>query len=108
MPRRMSTRWAAVWMLLVRAVTRMAGVPIGCSRNSLLWHWMRSIFNIGCLAIAFGLVAVTPARPEHPAPVSKRPAKAPAATQTKPAIVAFGDSLTAGYGAEPGNSYPDF
>jgi acyl-CoA thioesterase I len=27
---------------------------------------------------------------------------------TRPAIVAFGNSLTAGFGAEPGNSYPDF
>ena len=41
--------------------------------------------------------------PEQSAP--RRPAP-PA--DTRPVIVAFGDSLTAGFGAEPGQSYPDF
>jgi acyl-CoA thioesterase-1 len=36
------------------------------------------------------------------------PAPAPAAADTRPVIAAFGDSLTAGYGVEPGKSYPDF
>lgn len=29
-------------------------------------------------------------------------------SDTRPVIVAFGDSLSAGYGAEPGKSFPDF
>jgi len=33
---------------------------------------------------------------------------APTAVHTRPVIVAFGDSLSAGYGAEPGKSFPDF
>jgi acyl-CoA thioesterase-1 len=39
---------------------------------------------------------------QSPAPVA---AKAP---DNRPAIVAFGDSLSAGFGADPGKSYPDF
>jgi acyl-CoA thioesterase I len=63
----------------------MAGIPMEPSCNSLLWHWVRAIFLIGCVAVITALAA-----------------------DQRPAIVAFGDSLTAGFGAESGNSYPDF
>jgi acyl-CoA thioesterase-1 len=33
---------------------------------------------------------------------------APPPLETRPVIVAFGDSLSAGYGADPGKSFPDF
>jgi acyl-CoA thioesterase I len=52
----------------------------------------------------------TPA-PEAPAEAPPAPAATiPAATTTdkRPLIVCFGDSLTAGYGAEFGKSYPDY
>jgi acyl-CoA thioesterase-1 len=58
---------------------------MGPSCNSLLWHWVRIIFFlVGCIAAAAG------------------------SADKRPVVVAFGDSLTAGFGAEPGASYPDF
>lgn len=50
---------------------------------------------LGCIAGAFGLSPLTAATP-------------PTHHDTRPVIVAFGDSLSAGYGAEPGKSFPDF
>lgn len=45
--------------------------------------------------MALGLVKFASAAPASP-------------LDTRPVIVAFGDSLSAGYGAEPGKSFPDF
>ena len=41
--------------------------------------------------------------PEHDSPAPATPAP-----DNRPVIVAFGDSLSAGFGADPGKSYPDF
>lgn len=47
-----------------------------------------------------------PAIQSSAAPPATQPAPAP--HDDRPVIVAFGDSLTAGYGTDTGNSYPDF
>jgi acyl-CoA thioesterase I len=39
---------------------------------------------------------------------AKAPPPAPMAEDLRPLLVCFGDSLTAGYGAEAGQSYPDY
>ena len=47
-------------------------------------------------------------RAEEKAPAPQASAAPAATADDRPAIVAFGDSLTAGYGVDPGKSYPDF
>jgi acyl-CoA thioesterase-1 len=66
-----------------------------------------------------GLLTVTGCQKKDTPPAAESATSAPAAiTQNdtskeaskdiRPIIVAFGDSLTAGYGTDAGNSYPDF
>jgi acyl-CoA thioesterase I len=84
---------------------------------------MRRTASLAILAaITFSLAGChtgnTPKQPEQPAstsptPAAETPVAAPQPTPTttndkRPLIVCFGDSLTAGYGADFGKSYPDY
>jgi acyl-CoA thioesterase I len=94
---------------------RTAG-RVGSASNSLLWHWVRIINSLAPIAFALVLVGCGGSRPAPPAaePVpaenatSVAPKERDTAIDTRPVIVAFGDSLTAGFGADPGKSFPDF
>ncbi|QOY85975.1 arylesterase [Paludibaculum fermentans] len=75
---------------------------------------MRFHWRIYWVAVVLCVAACSKpeAKPEPaagPAPAAAaQPAAQPVETDTRPVIVAFGDSLTAGYGLEPGLSYADF
>ena len=75
------------------------------SRGSRLQVCFAAVLSIG----VFGCKEKT-APPPEPAAASTAATAKPAveARDTRPVIVAFGDSLTAGYGTDAGNSYPDF
>jgi acyl-CoA thioesterase I len=63
---------------------------------------MRYVLVLLCLIAASGCRQEVPRRESAP------PDAAPPRVDARPAIVAFGDSLTAGFGVDPGQSYPDF
>ncbi|HZD76154.1 MAG TPA: GDSL-type esterase/lipase family protein [Acidobacteriaceae bacterium] len=65
-----------------------------------------AVAMVGCKQKPAPEPAATPSAPTPSAAVSPQPA--PPAKDDRPVIVAFGDSLTAGYGTDAGNSYPDF
>jgi acyl-CoA thioesterase-1 len=81
------------------------GFDIADGRNLLL-HAV--LFRLLLPAVLL-FVACQPPPPEEAAPRQPGPARhsQPAAEDTRPSIVAFGDSLTAGYGVPAGESYPD-
>ncbi|MBK9166932.1 MAG: arylesterase [Bryobacterales bacterium] len=60
-------------------------------------------FPVFCLLLVLAACGSAP-----PDTVEQRPRAAEPAPDPRPAIVAFGDSLSAGYGLDPGQSYPDF
>jgi acyl-CoA thioesterase-1 len=69
-------------------------------------------YRLACLLFAGSLLAGCQSKaPETAAPQAAPPAEASDTTPApdgRPVIVAFGDSLTAGFGADPGDSYPDY
>jgi acyl-CoA thioesterase-1 len=73
---------------------------------------VRSISFIGWLALIAGLTQFgcrNPPKEEAKPPATQAtPPKVPEKADPRPVIVVFGDSLTAGFGVEPGNSFPDF
>jgi acyl-CoA thioesterase-1 len=69
---------------------------------------------IGAALLSLTVYACNSQKPQQPAPVqsvAEPPATVaavpPPAVDSRPVIVAFGDSLTAGFGVPPGKSYPD-
>jgi acyl-CoA thioesterase I len=80
-----------------------------CCGNFLLWHWVKNIYSL--LLMCAVIAGCSREQPKTEQRESAAPAERPApakAPDARPVIVAFGDSLSAGHGADPGKSYPDF
>jgi acyl-CoA thioesterase I len=66
------------------------------------------LYLAAALVVAVAGCKGKPAPEPATTPSAVSPQPVPTAKDDRPVIVAFGDSLTAGYGTDAGNSYPDF
>jgi acyl-CoA thioesterase-1 len=78
-------------MVRVKRMTSMIGREIGNTSST----------SVMIMAVSYRLMLLTALL------VSMSAAQATAPADTRPVIVAFGDSLSAGFGVAPGKSYPD-
>lgn len=63
---------------------------------------------VACLLAGLFLISCSSEQSRQPEPdANPSPAAVPAPPDNRPVIVAFGDSLSAGYGVAPGQSFPD-
>ncbi|MBZ5590760.1 MAG: arylesterase [Acidobacteriia bacterium] len=70
---------------------------------------MRPIILVSTCLLLAGCSRERPKAPEQEPPPEREILPAAAqAPDPRPTVVAFGDSLSAGFGADPGKSYPDF
>jgi len=66
------------------------------------------VFSVGCRSKQEADIQQNTAPESTPVATPAPSPESTVSNDTRPAIVAFGDSLTAGYGADQGDSYPDY
>jgi len=68
---------------------------------------MRKLWIIAAVAVCAVYQSGCESHPPEPGVRTAAPVAKPAAADTRPVIACFGDSLTAGMGLDPGQSFPD-